>query len=180
MFVVIAGTNRPGSNTLKLARLCARHTREAAGAEARLLDLQDLPPELFRPECYAAKPAAFAPWQEAILAAEGILSVVPEYNGSFPGALKYFLDMLRFPDSLVGKPAAFVGVAGGEWGSLRAVEQLEMVFQYRKAHLYGERVFIPRVHQALDERGELRDPETARRVELLARGFVGWSRRIGG
>jgi len=74
--------------------------------------------------------------------ADGIVTVVPEYNGSFPGVLKYFIDMLRFPESLYGIPAAFVGIAAGEWGALRAVEQMEMVFQYRHAHLFGRRVFI--------------------------------------
>lgn len=178
MFLVIAGTNRPGSNTLPLARLCAQ-LLEAAGAETQLLDLMELPPELIRPESYATKPAAFAPWQEAVLRAEGILTVVPEYNGSYPGVLKLFVDMLEFPRSLVGKPCAFVGLAAGEWGALRAVEQLEMVYHYRNAHLYGERVFVPKVRDTL-EQGRPKSPELMRRLELLARGFVGWARRIEG
>lgn len=178
MFVVIAGTNRPGSRTLQVARLVAREL-EAAGAEARLLDLRELPPGLFAPEAYATKPAAFADWQAAILEAEGIVAVTPEYNGSFPGALKYFIDMLEFPRSLVGKPSCFVGLAAGEWGGLRAVEQLQMVFHYRKAHLYGERVFIPAVHAALDPEGRLVDADLAGRFERTLRGFVGWARKHG-
>lgn len=180
MFLVISGTNRPGSNTLKVARHCARLLEEVGAGEVRLLDLQELPPALFHPEAYAEKPPGFAAWQEAILETQGILTVVPEYNGSYPGALKYFVDMLRFPESLVGKPCAFVGLAAGEFGALRAVEQLEMVYHYRKAHLYGERAFLFRVHEALDPEGRPRDPELARRLELCARGFVGWARRISG
>lgn len=178
MFVVISGTNRPGSRTLQVSRLAAREL-EAAGAEARLLDLLELPEELFRPEAYATKPAAFADWQAAILEAEGIVAVTPEYNGSFPGALKYFIDMLEFPKSLVGKPSCFVGLAAGEWGGLRAVEQLQMVFNYRKAHLYGERVFLAAVHEALDAEGRLVDAAMRRRFEHTLRGFVGWARKHG-
>lgn len=180
MFVVVAGTNRPGSNTLKVARHCVRLLAEAGAGEVRLLDLQELPPELFLPAAYAQKPPAFAAWQETVLTATGILTVVPEYNGAYPGALKYFVDMLRFPESLVGKPCAFVGLAAGEFGALRAVEQLEMVYHYRKAHLFGERAFLFRAHETLDPDGCPREAEAARRLELCVRGFVGWARRIAG
>ena len=111
--------------------------------EVAFLDLAELPPDLMAGTSYAAKPDGFEVFQEVVLAARGILTVVPEYNGSFPGILKYFIDMLRFPESLHEKPAGFVGISSGRWGAVRAVEQLEMVFQYRHAHLYGRRVFIP-------------------------------------
>ncbi len=178
MFLVIAGTSRPGARSLTVARLVAGLV-ETAGAEAELLDLGALPPELFRPEAYAEKPTAFERFQRAVLEAEGILTVVPEYNGSYPGVLKHFIDMLRFPESLRGKPAAFVGIAAGEWGGLRAVEQLEMVFQYRSAHLYGRRVFLRRVHELLDGEGRLTDPELAARLERMVHGFVRFARALG-
>jgi NAD(P)H-dependent FMN reductase len=171
MIALIAGTNRASSNTLKVARQLAAML-EARGQEVRLLDLRELPPTVFSPDAYRAKPPELAPFQEAVLAADGILTVVPEYNGSFPGALKLFIDMLKFPESLVDKPAAFVGLADGRWAGLRAVEQLEMVFQYRSAHLYGRRVFIPAICNELDEEGRLRDPELVARLEALVAGFV--------
>ena len=177
MIVVVSGTNRAGSNSLRIATHLERLVQEH-GEEARLLDLAALPPELFTPAAYAGKPAAFAPFQEAILAADGILTVVAEYNGSFPGALKYFIDMLRFPDSLYGVPAAFVGVAAGEWGALRAVEQLEMVFQYRHAHLFGRRVFVKGAGGALDEAGGIADEAIRRRLAEQVAGFVDFCRRL--
>ena len=127
---------------------------------------------MFSPDAYRVKPPELAPFQEAVLAARGILTVVPEYNGSFPGVLKLFVDMLKFPESLVDKPAAFIGIAAGRWGGLRAVEQLEMIFQYRSAHLYGRRVFIPAIGDELDEEGRLRDPELVARLEAMAARFV--------
>jgi NAD(P)H-dependent FMN reductase len=179
VIVIISGTNRPGANSLRIATHL-RDLVEDLGEEVRLLDLAQLPAELFAPAAYAEKPAAFAPFQEAILAADGVLTVVGEYNGSFPGVLKYFIDMLRFPESLYGVPAAFVGVAAGEWGGLRAVEQLEMVFQYRHAHLYGRRVFIKNVAGVLDEAGGIADGEILRRLAEQAEGFVDFCRRMRG
>jgi NAD(P)H-dependent FMN reductase len=177
MIVVLSGTNRPGSNTRKVAELC-RRLLEDAGAEVRMVDLAQLPAELFDPSSYAAKPATFAPFQEAILAADGVLTVVPEYNGSFPGVLKYFLDMLRFPDSLYEKPAGFIGVAAGRWGALRAVEQLEMIFQYRHAHLFGRRCFLPGIDDLLGAEGELLEDDTAAMLANTVRGFAAFCRAL--
>jgi NAD(P)H-dependent FMN reductase len=179
VIVVISGTNRPQSNTRKVTAIVLG-LLEKAGAETRLLDLHELPREIFDASSYARKPAAFAPWQEAIFAACGILTVLPEYNGACPGVLKYFIDMLKFPESLRGVPAAFIGLGAGEWGGLRAVEQIELVFQYRSAHLYGRRVFLKHVNELLDAGGGLKDPALLERLEGMVAGFVDFSRRLEG
>ncbi len=179
MFQVIAGTNRPGARSLLVARLVAGFLEEA-GARAAVLDLGDLPPSLFDPSSYDRRPADFEPFQDAVLEAEGLVVVVPEYNGSYPGVLKYFLDMLRFPESLKGIPAAFVGISAGRWGALRAVEQLEMVFQYRSAHLFGRRVFLPGIGDILQEDGTLADPEIEARLRRFAGEFVAFSQVVNG
>lgn len=179
MITVISGTNRPGSNTARVAAT-AVESLLAAGAEAELLDLAELPPEVFSGAAYAEKPPTFEPFQEAILAAEGIVTVIPEYNGACPGVMKYFIDMLRFPDSLYEKAAAFIGLSAGPWGAVRGVEQLEMVFQYRHAHLFGRRVFIPGIGQALGADGRFVDAELQRRFDETLAKFVVFCRQLDG
>jgi NAD(P)H-dependent FMN reductase len=165
--------------TRKIALIASSILKEG-GEQIALLDLAELPLELFSPSSYATKPAGFEAYQEAVLTAEGILTVTPEYNGSYPGALKYFIDMLRFPESLVDKPAGFVGLSSGRWGALRSVEQLAMVFQYRCAHLYGRRVFLPGVHELIDDEGRIQDPEISDRLREMVTGFSGFCRQIKG
>jgi len=177
MIAVISGTNRPDSVTSKISRVVGGLLQQG-GEQAVILDLVELPQELFSPASYASKPPAFDVFQQAVLEAGGILTVTPEYNGSYPGALKYFIDMLRFPDSLADKPAAFVGLSSGRWGALRSVEQLEMVFHFRCAHLYGRRVFLPRVHHLLTEDGRVRDREISARLRDMVLGFAEFCRRI--
>jgi NAD(P)H-dependent FMN reductase len=179
MITVISGTNRPESNTRKVAGLVLEALAKN-GESAQLVDLAELPDDLFASSSYAVKPDGFAPHQEAILSTDGILTVVPEYNGSFPGVLKYFIDMLRFPDSLYEKPAAFIGISAGPWGAVRAVEHLEMVFQYRHAHLFGRRCFIPGIGQALGEAGRLTDPKIEERLVGMVTGFAGFCRDLCG
>jgi NAD(P)H-dependent FMN reductase len=171
MITVISGTNRPGSNTRKIAVLAQEMLRET-GEEVTLLDLAELPVEIFNDSSYASKPGSFAVFQDRILNSDGVMTVVPEYNGSFPGVLKYFIDMLRFPESLYELPAAFVGISSGRWGGVRAVEHLEMVFQYRHAHLFGRRCFIPSVGRVIDGNGRLTDPDVAKRLKKTILDFA--------
>jgi len=179
MITVISGTNRPGSNTAKVAAL-AVDTLRRSECDVRLLDLAELPLEIFNSASYADKPEGFEPFQQAILDADGILTIIPEYNGAYPGVMKYFIDMLRFPASLYEKPAGFIGLSAGPWGALRAVEQLEMVFQYRHAHLFGRRVFIPNVGGCLDDNGRLADADVIARLEEAVQGFAEFCRRLTG
>ena len=170
MITVISGTNRPGANSRKIAGLLCQFLDEFH-APNRLLDLADLPPELFAPTAYAEKPDSFKPFAEAVLSSDGVIVVTPEYNGGPPGVLKYFIDMLPFPESFERRPVAFVGVAAGMWGALRPVEQLQAIFAYRNACLYPERVFLPKINSLLDENGDLKDQEMRERLKFHAGGF---------
>ncbi len=177
MITVISGTNRPNSNTAKIAAIAVDGLRRL-GEEVALIDLAKLPLELFDGASYGDKPEAFAVFQDRIIATDGILTVIPEYNGACPGVMKYFIDMLRFPDSLYEKPAGFIGISAGPWGAVRAVEQLEMVFQYRHAHLFGRRLFIPRVGAALDDQGRLVDQDLEKRCAEALEKFVDFCHRL--
>src|SRR5580704_1791500 len=150
MLTLIIGTNRPGSNTGKVARL-VEEVYSSLKVPLHILDLHKLPAEIFSPSSYAEKPKSFHPFAEAILKAEGLIVVTPEYNGSVPGILKYFIDMLKFPESFEKKPVCFVGLSAGIWGALRPIEQLELIFGYRNAFIYPERVFLYRINELLKE-----------------------------
>ena len=179
MTTLISGTNRPGANTRKVAAVIEGLYREL-GVPTRLLDLHDLPAGLFTPAAYADKPAAFAPFAQAVLDASGLVVVTPEYNGSFPGVLKLFIDHLKFPESFEAKPVAFVGLAAGVWGALRSVEQLQQVFGYRNAHVFPKRVFLPGIGSALDPQGQFTDAELVKRLRAQAADFTAFVETLSG
>jgi NAD(P)H-dependent FMN reductase len=177
MIVIISGTNRPGSNTRKVtAHVEAIY--QSLGVKTHRLDLAELPPEIFSPASYAEKPAALKKFTDAILAADGLVIVTPEYNGSLPGILKYFIDMLPFPESFEQRPVCFVGLAAGIWGALRPVEQLQAIFGYRNAYIFPERVFMPGINKLLDETGRLTSPDIEMRLANQAAGFVGFVEKL--
>jgi chromate reductase len=177
MITLISGTNRPGSNTRKVARQV-----EAIYAELkvplRVLDLADLPPEIFSQTSYATKPKAFEPFADTILKSAGLHLVTPEYNGGMPGVLKYFIDMLKFPESFIKRPVCFVGLSAGVWGALRPVEQLQAIFGYRNAFIYPERVFLPGIGGLLDDQGRIKDVEIVQRLKSQVEGFVDFVERL--
>ena len=153
--------------------------REALGETVELIDLADLPKEAFSVDVFKEKPAELEEGFAAkVLESDGIVVVVPEYNGSFPGILKHFIDLLPFPESFDCRPVAFIGLAAGYYGALRAVEQLQMVFAYRNAYLFNRRVFIPAAYKIFDEEGRINDEELKDRLELQARKFLAFTRAV--
>jgi NAD(P)H-dependent FMN reductase len=179
MLALIVGTNRPGSNTRKVAALI-EGIYSSMGVTPRVLDLAQLPPKIFSPGSYAEKPKSFEPFSRGVLDAAGLVVVTPEYNGSVPGVLKYFIDMLEFPASFERRPVCFVGLAAGIWGALRPVEQLQAIFGYRNAFIYPERVFLPGVGNLLDAEGRLKNPELTGRLRAQAAGFIEFVERLKG
>lgn len=177
MLTLIVGTNRPGSNTRKVAAQI-EEIYAALKVPVHVLDLAKLPPEIFLPTAYAEKPKAFEPFAEAILQSSGLHVVTPEYNGSLPGVLKYFIDMLKFPESFENRPVCFTGLAAGIWGALRPVEQLQAIFSYRGAHIFPVRVFLPGVYNLLDDAGKIKDPELRERLQAQAAGFAKFAEKI--
>ena len=177
MITLISGTNRPGSNTRKITRQL-EEIYVALKVPVRVLDLAQLPPDIFSPASYAEKPASFQPFADGVLQSSGLHLVTPEYNGGMPGVLKYFIDLLKFPESFEHRLVCFTGLAAGVWGALRPVEQLQQIFGYRNAYLFPERVFLPQVNALLDEAGRLKNPELLERLRKQASGFVDFVERL--
>ncbi len=177
MFTIIIGTNRPDSNSAKIASII-QEIYQSLDAPVELLDLGDLPPETFDPSAYSDKPEAFLPFSKKILNSSGLVVVAPEYNGGIPGVLKYFIDLLEFPESFDRRPICFVGLAAGQWGGVRTVEHLQQVCGYRNAHIFPVRVFLAGIHKLLDKEGHLTGPDIHQRLQKQADGFIAFVRKL--
>ncbi|MDG5767948.1 NAD(P)H-dependent oxidoreductase [Balneolales bacterium ANBcel1] len=168
---ILSGTDRPGSQALKVANHI-KPLYEAHGVEARVISLEEFPLGEVAGGKYGQSLPEVEAFRNRVLEADGIVMVIPEYNGSFPGILKVFIDYLPFPEAFDKKPIAFVGEAAGAFGALRAVEQLQMVCSYRNAHNYPERVFIQRVRNNFSEDEGIKDKMVAELLESQVKGFI--------
>ena len=176
--VVVCGTNREGALSRLLAKEVVLTYRDKVDS-VDLLDMNELPPEILQPSCYNEQPQPVAELVERFLKSDGVVFVVPEYNGSYPGILKLFIDMLPFPQGFDSRPCAFIGLAAGQFKSLRAVEHFQQVAGYRNAYLYPRRLFIgDSFKQFVD--GKLADDELTKRLQQQAEGFVTYVKALKG
>ncbi len=174
---ILSGTDRPESNALKVANHAVDLYREY-GVKSDVISLEDFPLKDVAGGRYGQEIPSVQKFNEQVLSGDGLVFVVPEYNGGFPGILKLFVDYLPFPESFEKYPLCFIGEAAGYFGALRPVEQIQAIAAYRKAHIYPERVFIPRVKKAFDEEERLTDEGKQERLALQAEGFIRFTEQI--
>jgi len=153
---IISGTDRPKSNALKVAKYL-KPRYEEQGAAVDLVDLQRFPIRDVQGGKYGKDIPKVNKFVKPIVSADGLVFVVPEYNGGYPGILKLMIDYLPFPNALEKMPVCLLGESAGAFGALRAVEQLQLVLGYRNAYLFPERVFISRVNKNFDPQKGVRD-----------------------
>jgi chromate reductase len=159
MTTIIAGTNRLESYTLKLAVYYQKILKNK-GLNAGLLSLADLPESLIHTDMYGKNNPDFQPFQDLIDNTDKFLFIIPEYNGSFPGILKLFIDSCRYPGSFSGKKAALLGLSTGKYGNVRGVDHFTSVCHYMNLHILPTVLHIPAIHKELNEEGELFKEDT--------------------
>jgi chromate reductase, NAD(P)H dehydrogenase (quinone) len=141
---IIVGTDRVGSNSKRIADVI-QGLYKSAGEDVEIIELMNVMKGLVASPQYGnvTHPVLKAA-TDKVESSDGLIIITPEYNGSFPGALKYFIDHLRYPQAFEARPICFVGI-GGMFGGLRPVEHLQQVFGYRNAYVFPERIFVMNV-----------------------------------
>src|ERR1700748_3390162 len=159
MITIISSTNRPGSSTLKVAGYYQEKLKEK-GLEARLLSLEQLPPNLIQTDLYGKRSAEFEPIQELIAKTDKFLFIIPEYNGSFPGVLKVFIDACSFPESFYEKKAALVGLSSGKYGNIKGIDHFTGVCHYMHLQVMQLKIHIGSINKEFDADGNLFQKDT--------------------
>ena len=132
MLTVICGTNRPESFSGKVAGFYSSRLR-AKQMEHRVFSLFDMPQDLLNNEMYvsAVHPYLIRIQDEILKPATKFIFIFPEYNGSFPGMLKAFIDASDIVDCWHGKKACLVGVSSGRAGESAGYGTF---YQYPESH----------------------------------------------
>ncbi len=151
MKYIISGTNRPGSRTLQVSQILKRLYKEH-GEEVEIIDLSLLDFGSLHGAHYGSSelPMGVQEAVNKVNGSDGLIIVCPEYNGSMPGVLKYFIDFWKYPVSFENRPVCFVGL-GGNFGALRPIEHLQQVFGYRNAFVFPQRIFIFNIWNTLKD-----------------------------
>src|SRR6188472_685996 len=95
------------------------------------ISFKDLP--LYSYDHDAKFPAVATDFKNAIVAADAVLFVTPEYNRSIPGALKNAIDWASRPygtNAFTRKPSAVIGTSPGAIGTAVAQQSLRAVLSF--------------------------------------------------
>lgn len=171
---VLLGTNRKGRESEAVARWVHAKMREREEIETEFFDARgfDLPPDDYGTEIGER----FPEWRDAIIRADGLVIVTPEYNHGYPGVLKSVLDLLL--KEYIHKAVALVGVSAGVWGGTRVIEAcVPMVRELGLAVTFTDLNF-PRVQSKFDEDGNLLDEAYNKRVKDFLDELVWMSRAL--
>jgi len=171
MITIIAATNRPNSNTLKVAKYYQQQLK-VKGIASTLFSLEHLPADVLNTDMYGKRSAAFQKVQDFVTATDKFLFIMPEYNGSYPGVLKVLIDACTFPDSFYDKKAALVGISSGKYGNIRGVDHFTGVCHYVHLNVLPLRLHIPNIKTELDLDGNLVKEDTLKFVNEQIDKFI--------
>ncbi len=169
---IIIGTNRQQSFTKNIAQYYAEHI-SSKGHQTHIIDLEQLPTDFAFTALYqnSGKNPDFSAFQALIDASDRLVILAPEYNGSFPGVLKTFIDGLRHPDSLSNKKVCLVGLSAGVLGNAVGLGHLNDVLSYLNANVLGLRIKLGEVSKHFKD-GAFTNPTFESFVEKQINNFL--------
>jgi NAD(P)H-dependent FMN reductase len=173
---LVIGSNRTGRFGSVIAEWLLGRMREHDDFEVDVVDVAEADlPTTFEPMPEAK--ARLAEITPKLAAAEAFVVLTPEYNHSYPAALKNLIDW-HFHEWRA-KPVALVSY-GGLSGGLRAAEHLRQVFAELHATTVRDTVSFHNAHASFDDTGHLKDPtapNTAAKAMLTQLAWWGRSLR---
>jgi NAD(P)H-dependent FMN reductase len=128
-------------------------------------------------------PASVSQLKEAVVAADGVLLVTPEYNNSIPGVFKNVIDWLSRPPAdarrvFGGRRFAINGASPGAYGTTLSQSAWLPVMRTLGVQLWtGGRLMVSRANTVFDESGTLKDATTVEALKQFLLGYVTFLRR---
>ena len=163
MITIISASNRDGNLTASYSSYC-RKILSASSQDFAFYNLADIPDQFSLKSVYDYETSYFEKLaREIIQPADKFLFVIPEYNGSFPGILKLFIDAVH-PRYFKGKKAALIGVAAGRAGNLRGMDHFSDILNHLQVHVLPQKLPISKMDAFL-EADELVDQETMHSID---------------
>ena len=169
MICIICGTNRRDAATEVFAQHYYNKMKTQAG-EVLYLSLAEVPVATFNHDMYreAGMPEELKELQDKyIYPASKFLFVLPEYNGTFPGVFKLFIDAISVRSNsknFKGKKVALAGISDGRAGNLRGMDQVSDFMNYLGAVIMPNRLPFSQVGKLIEDK-TITDPNTLHLIE---------------
>lgn len=171
MWTIISGTNRKGSNTLKIAKSYQQIAR-GLDVDIELISLENLPTDIISVDMYHSTHSKLEAWMEQyVYPAEKFTFIVPEYNGSIPGIFKLWMDAVDIHRAFKFKKVSIVGVSNGRAGNLRGLDELTNIAHYLKMNVFYQKIPVSVVKNLIGDQGQIIDEATIKLFEQQIQQF---------
>jgi len=146
MITIIVGTNRKDAVSHHIAKQYEEVLKEQQ-VECSVLDLRKLPHDYLVSALYenVGKNKEFNRIREIMNHSEKFVFVIPEYNGSFPGVLKAFIDGIDRSRALMDKKCALIGLSAGDQGAGLALSHLTDILNYCGTNVLAYKIRLPKI-----------------------------------
>lgn len=179
--VTIVGSLRKESYNMQLAKTMKE--RYKGKLNINIADIRSLPH--FDQDEENNPPQPVKEFKKAILNADGIIIITPEYNWSIPGVLKNALDWTSRVDKVfIGKPVMALGATPGMLGTVRAQMHLREILvapgiQAKILPPGGNEVLIGFANQKFNEQiGQLVDEGTLSFLDSKVETFIDFVKSV--
>ncbi len=163
MYLIISGTNRKDSFTLRIAKLyqtiLKKKNIDAPVLSLVGLNLMDRSESVVKLE------------KKWLLPALKYIFISPEYNGSIPGVLKCLIDVSDVKKVWKGKKALLTGVSKGRAGNLRGMDHLTGIMHYVGTVVHPNKLPISIVDTLFKE-DEMAHQETIKSINFQLDEFI--------
>lgn len=152
MIKIIVTTNRKNAVSAQIAQQYHDILNDL-GAASEIINLSDLPDDFLFSALYEKKGRnkAFNQIHDKVKMGKKFVFIVPEYNGSFPGILKSFIDGMTYPNSFNNKKCALVGLSSGVGGGGIALSHLTDIFHYLGMHVLANKPRLAKIEENMSD-----------------------------
>ena len=158
---ILLGTNRKGRESETVAKWLFEKMSKRKELEAKFFDVRDF--DLPQDDYGTTLGEKFPEWRDAVIKADGLVIVVPEYNHGYPGSLKSVLDLIL--KEYIHKAVGLVGVSASPWGGARVIEAcVPMVRELGLAVTFAD-INFPLIKDKFDDKGKLLDRAFIKRAD---------------
>jgi len=182
--LAICGSLRKGSTNRMLLRVAT--AMAPAGMTITEHPIKDLP--LYDGDIEAPSPASAIALRDAVVAADALLLVTPEYNHGPSAAMKNVVDWLSRgslattpggPAPIIGKIAAVMGASGGVSGTMRGQVQLRSNLVPLQVHvMLMPWMLLPASGSKFNPDGSLNDEPSKKALADFLAAFAKWIERM--
>lgn len=170
---VVQGSPRIGSNSSKVALFLASELEKKFGAHITMVSVQKInAPNYGSETTFEQKEEVAGNLRDA----DGLLFVVPEYNGRVPGAFKNLTDYYR--SEFKKKPMATCTVSAGPFGGLNALHDLRTWMVYVEGVVSPTKLLVSGAEKLFDQDNLPSDAHFNRNYPVFLEDFVWLTKKL--